>query len=113
MSEDEIGAREPRAEAQEGDQTRIQLRDSGVPTKYADFFAISGGADAVLLTFGTQFGQQGVVQIEEKVVVSPPNAKRLAMSLGAVIRRYEQQHGRIDVGEPSGAPGAAQAQTGK
>ena len=80
----------------EAQQRRIQLRDTGISTLYANFFSLTGGQDAVLLTFGNQFGPD-VVQLESKIVLSPRNAKRLALSLGQVIRAYEEQHGEIDV----------------
>ena len=100
MSSEDINAQQQaQAAGQEGDQRRIQLRDTGVSTNYANFFTISGGQDAILFSFGNQFGQQNMVQLEDKVVLSPRNAKRLAISLGGVIRRYEQQHGEIEIGQ--------------
>ena len=82
---------------QEGQQRQIQMRDTGIATQYANFFTITGGREAILLTFGSQFTQPDTVQVESKVVLSPANAKRLAVSLGQVIRRYESEHGEIDI----------------
>lgn len=112
MSSEDISAQQQaQGGGQEGDQRRIQLRDTGVSTNYANFFTISGGRDAILFSFGNQFGQQNMVQLEDKVVLSPRNAKRLAVSLGGVIRRYEQQHGEIEIGQQQQqqqAPGQAE-----
>jgi len=74
---------------QEGElqQRKIQVRDRGIGTLYANFFTITGGQDAVLLSFGNQFGSPDVVQLEGKIVLSPRNAKRMALSLGHVVRR--------------------------
>ena len=88
------------AEQAQGQQQRIQLSDSIITTKYANFFTISGGQDAILFTFGNQFGGQGRVQLNDKIVLSPRNAKRLAISLGQVIRRYEEQNGEIEIQQP-------------
>ena len=101
MANDQASGNQPQAEGQQEQQ--IQLRDPGVHAEYANFFTIVGGEDAVLLSFGNIFGGQNVVQLESKVVLSPRNTKRLAMSLGSVIRRYEEQHGEIDVGTPGQA----------
>ncbi len=87
------------------EQQGIQIRDPGIHSEYANFFTIMGGEDAILLSFANLFGGQNVVQIESKVVLSPRNAKRLALSLGGVIRKYEEQHGEIDIGTPPPQPG--------
>ncbi len=82
---------------QDPQQRQIQVRETGIATHYANFFTITGGREALLLTFGTQFTRPDAVQVENKVVLSPVNAKRLAVSLGQVIRRYESEHGEIDL----------------
>jgi len=91
---------------QQAQQRRIQLRDAGVSTHYANFFTVTAAQDAILLSFGNQLGPE-MIQIENKLVLSPRNAKRMAISLGQVIRRYEQQHGEIDINV---APPAADQQ---
>jgi hypothetical protein len=89
----------------------IQLRDPSNTTGFANFFTIMGAEDSILISFGSIFGGQEVAQLDAKIAMSPRNAKRLALSLGSVIRRYEEQHGEIDVGAPpqqqGGAPPAA------
>lgn len=110
MSSEEGDVQQAQAGGQQGEQRRIQLRDTGVETNFANFFTISGGLDAILFSFGNQFGQQDVVQLEAKVVLSPRNAKRLAISLGGVIRRYEQQHGEIELGGQQAPPQGDQPQ---
>ena len=97
----------------EPEQRRLQIRDTGTGTHYANFFTITGSQDAILLSFGNQFGNPDVVQIENKVVLSPPNAKRMAISLGHVIRRYEEQHGEINVSVPSQQAGANRPEAGQ
>ncbi len=103
MSTEETGS------VQEGEQQqrRIQVRDTGITTQYANFFTVTGGVDAILISFANQFARD-VVQLESKIVLSPRNAKRMAISLGQVIRAYEQQHGEIDIGTPAPAVGTDQ-----
>jgi hypothetical protein len=87
------------ADQQAEGQRQLQLQDLGKPTHYANFFAVGGGRDAVMLTFGNLFGGGGVVQVETKLVLSPMNAKRLAVSLGQLIRRHEERFGEIELTE--------------
>jgi len=86
---------------------RIQVRDRGITPTYANFFTITGAQDAILISFGNQFGNPDVLQLDAKIVLSPRNAKRMAMSLGHVIREFEKQYGEIDVG-PVTQPGVVQ-----
>lgn len=101
MSDEQVG---PRIEP-EGQQ-QYELRDPGNPTHYANFFTVTGGRDAALLAFGNMFGPGQVIQLESKIVLSPRNAKRLALSLGQLIRRYEQEHGEIDISTGQQPPSA-------
>jgi len=87
-------------EGQGAEQRKIQIRDAGIATHYANFFTIMGGREAILLSFGSQFSSPDTVQLEHKIVLSPGNAKRMAISLGQVIRRYEEEHGEIDINPP-------------
>lgn len=101
---------QPQAEQQqEGQQTEIQIRDMGTTTHYSNFFTATGGQDAVMLSFGNLFGGNRTVQLESKVVLSLRNTKRLALSLGQLIRRYEEQNGEIDIG-PVRRPAEQQAE---
>ncbi len=108
MSDEEMGG----APDQHVQQRRIQLRDAGVSTHYASFFTVTAGQDAILLSFGNQLGAEAI-QIEDKVVLSPRNAKRMAISLGQVIRRYEQQQGEIDINVAPPAGAADQQHSGQ
>jgi len=94
-----------------GDQRRIQIRDVSNATHYASFFSITGGPDAIMVSFGNPLGPRNTIQVEQKIVLSPRNAKRMAISLGQVIRRYEQDHGEIDVAQRR--PGESSANAGQ
>ena len=83
----------------EQEQRQIQLRDNGVQSVYASFFTIAGGQDAVMISLGNQVAPTAI-QIEQKTVLSPRNAKRMAVSLAQVIRRYEEEHGELDISVP-------------
>ena len=84
------------AEKPEGAR-QIQVRDAGVPTHYSNFFTIVGSKEAMLISFANQFARSDMVQVEHKIVLSPANTKRLAITLAQVLRRYEEEHGEIDL----------------
>ncbi len=109
MSTEETGSVQEGGQEQQGEQRRIQVRDTGITTQYANFFTVTGGVDAILISFANQFSRD-VVQLESKIVLSPRNAKRMAISLGQVIRAYEQQHGEIEIGTPAAAAAVDQQQ---
>ena len=79
------------AQQQQGQagQRTIRLTDEGVKTLYANVFSVIGDQDDIMLMFGTQFGNANVIRIHSKIVVNARNAKRIALSLAEVIRRYE------------------------
>jgi len=62
------------------------------------------------MSFGNQFGSPDVLQLDAKIVLSPRNAKRMALSLGHVIREYEKQYGEIDIRPPAPSGGTDQQQ---
>ncbi|HOX39180.1 MAG TPA: DUF3467 domain-containing protein [Candidatus Brocadiia bacterium] len=99
-------------EAQQGQpgQRTIRLSDEGVKTLYANLFSVVGDQDDIMLMFGSQFGNANVIKIESKIVVNARNAKRIALSLAEVIRRYEARNGIIDITAPPPRPAGAQAQ---
>ncbi len=84
---------------------QITIEDAGVSTQYANFFAISASPEEVVLDFGnTRRTEAARARVEARVVVSPANAKRLAMALGQTIKAYEDKYGVIEVRrrEPAG-----------
>jgi len=90
---------------QQADQTRqIQLRidESKMHTTYANTFRTSTTQDEVVVDYGmnlpmpTQDNQPAVVfSVGSRVVTNWAGAKRLAISLGQIIRQYEERHGEI------------------
>ena len=77
--------------------SQLRFVEEGVKTNYANTFNIGFGQEEVVFLFGTHFMNPGVVRIENKVAVSMKTAKRLAVTLSNLLRRYEAVHGDIDV----------------
>jgi hypothetical protein len=87
-----------------GEQRQIQLRidESKMSTTYANTIRTSTTQDEVVMDFGMNLPVQGqdgqpsiLFSVNNRTVMNWAGAKRLAISLGQVIRRYEEQHGEI------------------
>jgi hypothetical protein len=94
-------------------QQQVQLRidESKMETTYANTIRTSTTPDEVVLDFGVNLpmptqDQTPVIQfsVGSRVVMNWRGAKRLAISLGQVIRQYEERNGEINLGNP-GEPG--------
>ncbi|MEN6422879.1 MAG: DUF3467 domain-containing protein [Smithella sp.] len=78
-------------------QRRLRFTEEGVKTLYSGIFNVGLGAEEVILMFGNPSIDPNVMRIESKIAVSLKNAKRITLSLGNLIRRYEAVNGVIDI----------------
>ncbi|MEM9165391.1 MAG: DUF3467 domain-containing protein [Planctomycetota bacterium] len=101
--------------AEQPQQQQVQLRidESKMTTTYSNTLRTSTTGDEVVLDFGVNLPMQGPdgqpamnFSVGSRVVMNWPAAKRLAISLGQVIRRYEEHNGEIQI---QTAPPAQQA----
>jgi hypothetical protein len=94
--------------AQAGGQQSVQvlLDERELRTMYTNAYRIHTAAEEVVIDLGfnmpnpnQQQGQGGGAQllfkVTDRIIMSYPNAKRLAGSLQQLIARYEQQFGQI------------------
>ena len=99
-------------------QRQVQLRidESKMETTYSNTIRTSTTPDEVVLDFGMNLpmmsGQQEqspviLFQVGSRIVMNWRGAKRLAISLGQVIRQFEERNGEIPLGNPgeAGGPG--------
>ena len=103
-------------EAQPDDQqarSTLNLRQDRAETHYANLAMLTSTPEEVVMHFGLNISpptqeRQVNAEITTRVVMSYASAKRLALTLGNVIQRYESQRGVIDVGRAAApAPAAA------
>jgi hypothetical protein len=91
---------------QQGMQVMIDERE--LKTHYSNAYRIHATADEVVVDLGFnmpdpnprqpgQSGQQPVLllKVSDRVIMSYVNAKRLALSLAQLVKRYEQQFGEL------------------
>lgn len=92
---------------QQGESRQIQLRidESKMNSTYANTIRTSTTNDEVVLDFGMNLpvpgpdGQMQALQftVGSRVVMNWQGAKRLAISLGQVIRQFEERNGEIQL----------------
>ena len=87
-------------------QVRLRIDERDMRTAYANAFRTNGTAEEVMLDFGLnqmvppaqKDGQPEIMfRISERVILNYYSAKRLAISLGQLIRRHEQQFGELEL----------------
>jgi Protein of unknown function (DUF3467) len=92
-------------------QMMIDERD--MKTHYSNAYRIHATSDEVVVDLGfnmpdpnpRQGGQPGLLlKITDRVILNYTNAKRLAMSLQQLIKRYEQQFGELPVQQSARPP---------
>lgn len=95
-------------------QQQIQLRidESRMRTAYANTIRTSAQPDEVVLDFGMNMPAPSpdnkptlVFDVQSRVIMNWRSAKRLAISLGQVIRQFEEQNGEINLNQQPGGPG--------
>lgn len=101
-------------ENQGNQQRQVQLRidESKMTTTYANTIRTSTTPDEVVLDFGVNLPVPSQEQtpvigfnVGSRVVMNWRGAKRLAISLGQVIRQFEERNGEIPLGNPGEQPG--------
>jgi Protein of unknown function (DUF3467) len=95
-------------------QQQVQLRidETKMETTYANTIRTSTTGDEVVLDFGMNLPMPTpdntpmlVFNVGSRVVLNWRGAKRLAISLGQVIRQFEEANGEIQLNPPAPQPG--------
>ncbi len=90
-------------------QIRMHIDEREMRTSYANAFRTNAMAEEVMLDFGVnlvnpvpqqpaqQVQAEIVFKVNERVILNYYSAKRLAITLGQMIRQHEQQFGEIEL----------------
>jgi len=98
------GAPAPGQPQQEG--VVLRLDERSMRTSYANAFRTNATAEEVMLDFGVnlvgppqrQGGQPEIVfQLNERIILNYFQAKRLALTMGRIIRDHEERFGDIEL----------------
>ncbi|GJE56843.1 hypothetical protein EKPJFOCH_3353 [Methylobacterium thuringiense] len=86
------------------DQVRaIEWRENDMATQFANVVNVQGTREQVDLFFGTNRTwnlaetANVVVDLSNRIILTPLAAKRLHSVLGGVLTEYENRHGRLDL----------------
>lgn len=101
---------------QQQQQVQLRIDESRMNTTYANTIRTSTTGDEVVLDFGinlpmpTQDNAPALLfSVGSRVVLNWRGAKRLAISLGQVIRQFEEANGEIQLNPPAQQQGRAGA----
>ncbi len=92
-------------------QRQVQLRidESKMETTYANTIRTSTTPDEVIMDFGVNLpvpsqDNQPILgfNVGSRIIMNWRGAKRLAISLGQVIRQFEERNGEINLGNQAG-----------
>lgn len=99
-------------EQQGGQQIQFRIDESKMTSTYANTIRTSTTADEVVMDFGMNIPMQlpnqapmVVFNVGSRTIMNWAGAKRLALTLGQMIRQYEEQNGEIQLQRPQ-APAA-------
>ncbi len=86
-------------------QPKIRWDDTQMKSAYANVCNVSSTREEVVLMFGVnQAWQRGqaevVIQLTDRIILSPYAAKRLSLLLNGVMREYESRFGVLEVEAP-------------
>lgn len=95
---------------QQQQQVQLRIDETKMETTYANTIRTSTTGDEVILDFGINLPMATpdnspalLFSVGSRVVMNWRGAKRLAISLGQVIRQFEEQNGEIDLNpQPAG-----------
>jgi hypothetical protein len=96
--------------AQQQQQIQLRIDEQRMKVTYANTIRTTTTPDEVVLDFGMNMpmpgpdGQPAILfDVGSRVVLNWRGAKRLAISLGQVIRQFEAQNGEIPLGPAQGS----------
>jgi hypothetical protein len=91
---------------------KVKWDDSNMKTAYANVVNAASTREEVTLFFGTNQtwnvadAKELVIQLSDRIVLSPFAAKRLWILLGGVLNDYEKRHGKLEIDTRANVPGA-------
>ncbi len=97
-------AAKPQATEQPGQQVQLRIDEREMNTSYANAFRTNGTAEEVMLDFGLNIPNAAqrdkpeiIFHVTDRIIMNYYSAKRLAMTLGQVVRRHEEQFGELEM----------------
>lgn len=108
---------EDQAKQQTGKQVRLRVDHTGMGTTYANAFKTNATSEEVIVDLGLNMvvpnpqGTGGEIvgdilfQVNNRLILNYYTAKRLALSLGQIVRSYEEKFGELKLSVADRAKG--------
>lgn len=91
-----------------GARQKVRLDTAQMETVYANFFALAGAPDEITLYLGANSPMPGVkeptARVSHRIMLLPPNAKRLMIALQQTVKAHEDRFGPIELPPPPRPP---------
>jgi len=95
---------EQQAEQQTGQRVQLRVDEREMQATYANAFRANGTPEEVMIDFGLNIPSpvqrdkpEIIFKVANRVIMNYYSTKRLAITLGQVIRRYEEQFGELEM----------------
>lgn len=90
---------------------QIRFDTEHMETVYANFFALAGSSDELVLYLGANSPLPNVpqpsVKVSHRLMMLPANAKRLMLALQQAVKAHEDRFGPIELPPPRRPDGSA------
>ncbi len=98
---------EDQAKQQHGKQVRLKVDHTGMGTTYANAFKTNATSEEVIVDLGlnmvvpnpqgadSEIAGEILFQVNNRLILNYYTAKRLALSLGQIVRGYEEKFGEL------------------
>ncbi|MBZ0271754.1 DUF3467 domain-containing protein [bacterium] len=96
MADETGGKKEEKPGAQQM-KLRLKVDDALAGGEYANIIAVNHSEGEFVIDTFFHEPRLSMARMKHRVIMSPRNAKRLAMMLNASVERWEQQWGKIDL----------------
>ena len=79
---------------------QFQISEATAQGLYANLAIVSNVDSEFILDFAFVQPGQNNVRVHSRIIMSPKQAKRLAVTLSNGIMQYEEKHGTLDISSP-------------
>ena len=98
-------------------KVQIRIDDSQATTHYATVARVTSSAEELVIDFSegmrpTEQANVSVMKIGARIILNPWAAKRLAISLGQTVHRYESVYGELEIDPRKRAKGQTPGASG-
>lgn len=103
----------PQGRGPQAGQQQVRVDMSTMENIYANFFIVGSSAEEMNLAFGVTppvfDARNPTIKLSHRIVMLPPKAKQLMVTLQQTLKQYEDRFGPIELPPPPQNPGGQTA----